>query len=57
MQHIEHVDADDISTIDKLIAFFKQTCNGNGRLLLHIFGGKVQDFEPTSKISNKKRTA
>jgi hypothetical protein len=54
LEHYEHVDTQDISMISKLIGFFKTTCRGNGRLTLIVNGGKVQDFEPTSRIHNEK---
>ena len=51
MTHVEHVDAEDVSMIDSFISFFKEKCRGNGRLLLHIFGGHVRDFEPTTRVT------
>ncbi len=51
----EHVDTQDISMIDKLIAFFKEMCNGNGDITLIVSNGKIQRFDPTSRIPKIKR--
>jgi hypothetical protein len=59
LKHCEYVEPEDVGMINKLIGFFKNTCGGNGRLLLNILGGKIHEFEPTSRIAKtpKKKSA
>lgn len=51
----KHIDSDDISTLEGLIEFFVTMCKGNGRIGLIISNGKVQDYEPGSRIPKKRR--
>lgn len=55
LTHYEHVDVQDLSMISKLIHFFKETCGGNGHLNLIISTGRIQEFQPTSRIPRGKR--
>ena len=57
LKHYEHVHVEDIGMISQLIGFFKKIAGGNGNLLLRIVRGKIEEFESTSKIPNKKRSA
>lgn len=57
MKHYKNFDTEDADMIESWIGIFKEKCLGNGRLLLHIFGGKVQDYEPATRVSKKKRSA
>ena len=55
LKHIEHVHTDDVGMISVLIDFIKDKCLGNGSVLLKIFGGNIQEFEPTLTIPHKKK--
>ena len=57
LKHLPDVHVEDVGMISQLIGFFKEKCFGNGRLLLHILRGNITEFEPTSKIPNKKKNA
>jgi hypothetical protein len=56
LKHYENVHTEDVSMICQFIVFFKEKCLGNGRLLLHIFRGSIQEYEPSSRIHKKKRS-
>ncbi len=49
-----HVDTEDVSMIEKIIAFFKETCEGNGVISLIVNNGKIQRFDPTSRIEKRR---
>lgn len=51
----KHIDASDTSILESLIEFFVLKCKGNGRISMTISNGKVQDYEPTSRIPKTKR--
>jgi hypothetical protein len=55
LKHYEHVDAEDLRMVNGFIAVFIEKCQGSGRLMLNIFGGMIQDFEPTSRVSKPKK--
>ena len=55
LKHYENVHTEDVGIISSLISVFIEKCHGSGRVLLNIFGGQVQDFEPTSRISKAKK--
>ena len=57
LKHYENVHTEDVGMISQLIGFFKKIAGGNGNLLLRIVRGKIEEFESTSKIPNKKRSA
>jgi len=57
LKHFENVHTEDVSMISQLISFFKKIAGGNGSLLLRIVRGKIEEFESTSRIPNKKRSA
>lgn len=57
LKHFEDVRTEDVGMISQLIGFFKKIAGGNGSLLLRIVRGKIEEFESTSRIPNKKRSA
>ena len=57
LKRFENVHTEDVGMISQLISFFKKIAGGNGNVLLRIVRGKIEEFESTSKIPNKKRSA
>lgn len=51
----EHLDMQTVGRLNDFIGMFKHLFHGNGRIVLTVSGGYVEDFETQTKTPNRRK--